>query len=219
MISLKKETRLILISTAALIAMFFGTTNLSAEVSPPSPGIGTVEKGHISIEQKSDDAKQIVKGNKVPYVLWMDNNKWELLDKNINPMAEYSFEMKNGNSFAMIIPEEEGVTLDDVPAIIIKGAEMNGVKNAKILETEKKNVNGSDVLFIKWSGDINDNTFVYFVYVYSDDKSTVQVVGYTLEKLLDGIESDIKTFLNGFSMTHSDTNQQKPQNSEEKPKL
>src|SRR5476649_2215225 len=66
-------------------------------------GIGTKASPYANITQKDPSATKEIVGNIVPYCLWIDPKKWELLKDNLNPIADHSFSLSNGDAFAMIL--------------------------------------------------------------------------------------------------------------------
>lgn len=172
--------------------MFFG--GLEAD----SPGVGEKLTEYEAFRVKSSNATTNIVGQGVDYCHWYDPEKWSLLEKSINPAAEYSFESVDGNAFSMIIPETDITVLDEAPQIILEGAKHNGVENRQIEKLEKRYVNGVEVLHFVWSGDVMGTSFVYMYNIYSGEKGTVQVVAYTLADLSDEKKKEMEQFINGF---------------------
>lgn len=186
------------IATLALLTSSVAGALYADTATEEKPGIGMKEATKPVVIQKDAKATQEIKGKIIPYCLWIDPQKWDVLEKNLNPIAEYSLSFKNGEVFAMVLPEKEKVPIAMIPDIIIQGAEANGVKNAKVVEQETQTVNGVEVLHLKWTGEIQDMKFIYIYNIYSGDKGTIQFVAYTLEDLYNKYSDEINTFLNGF---------------------
>lgn len=190
------------VAALALLTASVAGALYAENATKESPGIGVKEEEETKPPAlvKEANATQEIKGKIIPYCLWIDPQKWNLLEQNLNPIAEYSLSLKNGEVFAMVLPEKEQVPLNMVPDIIIQGAEANGVKNAKIVEKEMRNVNGTEVLHLKWTGEIQDMKFIYVYDIYSGDRGTVQLVAYTLQDLYNKYSDEIDKFLNGFCL-------------------
>ena len=70
--------------------------------------------------------------------------------------------------------------------------------DAREICTEYRIVNDKKALCLKRQGTIKGIKFVYFGYYYSNTNGTIQLLGYTSEKLFDGIRNELENLLNGF---------------------
>ncbi|MEM1282668.1 MAG: hypothetical protein AAGG81_03860 [Chlamydiota bacterium] len=173
-------------------------SSIIASTIEGQPGVGTKEGTFEKIIQKSNKSSSKVNGKEVNYCLWYNPNNWELLKENLNDVAEYSFKLSNGDAYAMIIPEKEITPIQEAPYIIFEGAKLSGVENIKILKMENHLVNGIEVLYLTWSGEIMNTKFTYMYNIYSGKNGTVQVVAYTLDDLLNEKQEEMENLLNGF---------------------
>lgn len=190
--------------SAAIIITAIATLPFStsfADDIEDKPGFGVKEATFEKVIQKNVDATSEVTGKEVNYCLSYNPEKWELLKENLNDVAEYSFKLSGGDAYAMVIPEEEVTPLEDAPYIIFEGAKMSGVQDIKLIKMENHLVNGTEVLYLVWSGKIMDTEFTYIYNIYSGDKGTVQVVTYTLNDLLDNNKEEMEELLNGFCIS------------------
>lgn len=162
------------------------------------PGIGIKKATFTTIINKPDTSTDKVEGKEVEYCLWYNPKNWKLLEENLNDVSEYSFKLNDGDAFAMVIPEEEITPLKDAPYIIIEGAKMSGVEDIEIIEMENHMVNGTEVLYLVWSGRLMNTNFTYIYNIYSGEKGTVQVVAYTLDSFLQLNQDTMNNLLNGF---------------------
>jgi len=166
-------------------------------------GITAKISPYNEIFRKSNASTKQIDGKIVPYCLWYNPDQWLLLEKNLNPSAEYSFTLKDGNVFAMILPETNEIYLDNIATIVIEGAKLNGVTNPIIIEQELLLNNGVKVLSLKWSGEIMGVRFVYSYFIYSGKKGTVQTVAYTLEDMYEKNKEAMDLFLQGYCMQNA----------------
>jgi len=149
---------------------------------------------------KPDDATTKLEGKTTPYCIWVDTSKWTVLDRALNPIAEYSLQYEGKDVYGMVIPERVEVRLEAIPEIILNVAKTQGIENPKIVKQEKRLVNGVETLYIQWEGDLMGNKLVYIYNVYSGQDSTIQAVTFTFGDLFDEYQKEMNAFLDGFCL-------------------
>jgi VCBS repeat-containing protein len=142
-------------------------------------------------------SKDSVKGRVVNYEINYDKEKWQILAKNINETAEYSLLHKDNNAYAIVIPENATIPLEALRNIVIKNARSVSGK-VKILKEEERNVNGSKVIMLNMKAKVQGMDFIYLYYIYSGEKATIQVIGFTTEELFSEYQNDLENLLNGL---------------------
>ena len=150
-------------------------------------------------------SKELVKGRSVNYEVYFDKEKWQTLTKNINEMAEYSLLHKDKNAYAIIIPESASIPLETLRNIVVNNARSVS-SSTTILKEEERNVNGSKVIMLNIKAKVQGMDFIYIYYIYSGEKSSIQVIGFTTEELFSEYTNDIENLLNGFVVRESEKN-------------
>ena len=57
------------------------------------------------VVDKPENASFLVKGNQVPYGVWMNPKKWRFVKSADTEAAEYTFEIRAGDAYALVIAE------------------------------------------------------------------------------------------------------------------
>ena len=143
------------------------------------------------------DSKESIKGESVDYEIRYNKDKWQVLTKNINEMAEYSLLHKDKKAYAIVIPEGASIPMETFRNIVINNAR-GASGQVKILNEEERTVNGKKVILLNIRAVIQGMTFIYEYYIYSGEKSSIQIIGFTTEELFPEYKNDMEDFLNGF---------------------
>lgn len=151
--------------------------------------------------RKPANARKLVKGKRVKYGIWYDENKWFLSNQKNSPSAEYEFANKEGDMYALVIPERLEIPLETLKNIALQNAQ-NADPNAKIVFEEKRVVNDTEVLCVQIEATIQGIPFKYFNYYYTGKEGTIQVMTYTGQSLFEEYRQDMENFLNGFVVFH-----------------
>jgi hypothetical protein len=148
-------------------------------------------------------SKEVLKGSNVDYQVHYNKEKWERLEKNLNENAEYSLIHSDKNSYAIIIPEKISIPVENLKNIVISNAR-NASKNVKVLVEEERTVNNTKVIMLNIQADIQGMTFVYLYYIYSNEKASIQLIGFTTDELYEEYKKDMEDLLNGFEVIQTD---------------
>lgn len=151
------------------------------------------------MEVKPSSAKTEFKTQKGQFSLWVNMSKWQLSRRTPSSPAEYQFAHKNGDAYAMIIPERLSMPLESLKEIVLENAR-EAAPDAKIVSEEVKMINGQKVLSMMVEGTIKSIPFIYYGYYYAGEAGTVQVITYTGKSLFKEYEQDFKEFLNGIEI-------------------
>lgn len=141
----------------------------------------------------------IVKGEIVKYGIKYDTSKWVLTNAPEGDPAEYYFEHKDGDVYAMVVPERVEVPIDTLKNAALGNAQAAD-PNAKVTSEEKKTVNGKEMLSIKMSATIEGYNFSYHGYYYTGSIGSIQFLAYTVDQLMPQYEKDIEELLNGLEI-------------------
>jgi hypothetical protein len=131
------------------------------------------------------------------YNIWFNENKWELQKEHFNPDTSFEFTHKDGDVYAMIISERIVIPIETLKNIALMNAK-NVAPDSKITFTEKRIVNGTEILCLQIEGTVQGMPFVYLGYYYGGDKGSIQVVTYTIQNLFKKYKNDMTDLLNGL---------------------
>ena len=148
---------------------------------------------------KSYNSSFLLKSKITNIGIWLNNQEWEFKQATNNNDAEYEFEFKNGDLYAMAIVEEVEIPLESLSKIAYE-AMLEAAPNAEIITKEYRNVNGLEVLFMRMNGTMQGINFSYFGYYYSNKSGTIQLVTYSSINLVDKYKNQCEKFLNGITL-------------------
>ena len=162
---------------------------------------------------KPETSTKLVKGEKVDYELWVDNNKWEIYDskdavfKDFRNMLgsqgtglSHVLRHSSGQSMAII---QEIHTAADFKSLHKALSESLSMGKGSIISEDIRRVNGSDILYIQWMENLGTSKIVWLSYYLSKKTGHMRLAGGTTEDLLSEYEPDIIDLLNGLVDTHS----------------
>lgn len=147
--------------------------------------------------RKSKNSTFLVKSKKLNIGIWIDPEKWNFTKNSTNEAAEFQFQKKDEDLYALMVSEKMQIPVESLKQIALQNAR-NAAPDARIVHEEYRNVNGIKVLMMQMIGTIQGIKFTYCGYYYSNPNGTVQLLTYTSQNLYDHYQKDIETFLNGF---------------------
>jgi hypothetical protein len=127
----------------------------------------------------------------------MDGVAWS--ETKADEPGNLNFRHSSGDLYAMVISERITVPTDTLKGVAIANAKKVS-PDIKIVEEERRSVNGVDVLMLRLEGTANGVPFVYLGYYYGGAAGTVQVVTYTGQNLFSEYRRKMEDFLNGFRL-------------------
>ncbi|MDH4262159.1 MAG: hypothetical protein OEV78_03835 [Spirochaetia bacterium] len=142
-------------------------------------------------------SKDNVKGKNTQYTINYDSKKWKILEKSLSEIAEYSLEYTDAKAYAMVVPENEYIPMEELRNVVIQNVR-EASSSVKILNEEERVVNGVKVIMLTIKANIEGMNFIYMYYIYSEKKSSFQIVGFTAEESFPDYKNDIEELLNGF---------------------
>lgn len=149
------------------------------------------------VREKGERSTFLIKGEKVNYGIWLDPKKWSFKKGKDDDVQEYIITMKGQDAYAMVIPERIPIPLN-----LLEEAAINNFKkkdpNARIERIEVRKINGNTVKLICAKVSPNGAKFSYMGYYFSDEKRTIQFIGFTSQNLMDTYKNDIEELLDGF---------------------
>jgi hypothetical protein len=132
--------------------------------------------------------------------LTYDPNKWKQVSS--NEFGPFEFSHSSGHGSAVVALYRTSFPKDLIPELALSKVRSRH-PNAKLLAKEKRNVNGSEVLFLKI--ETGDNTAILCAYYYSDNGGTIQALTYADQTFFSEHEKDFTDFLNGLRISNNET--------------
>ncbi|MCF8294808.1 MAG: hypothetical protein K9I34_01990 [Bacteroidales bacterium] len=159
------------------------------------------EESEITINDKKfkkpEDAGFLVKSKITNCAVWINPKEWTFNKGGSNEDAEYYFEKKDRDLYAMLIPERSQIPLETMKMVAFENAK-SAAPDIRIEKEEYRFVNDLKILMLQMSGTIQGIRFTYYSYYYSDESGTNQLITYTSENLFKTYKSEMEDFLNGF---------------------
>jgi hypothetical protein len=146
---------------------------------------------------KNSKSTFIVKSSKIDIGIYLDPTKWNFKKATHNDEAEFEFNMKNRDLYALLITESIEIPIENLKNIaLINGRSV--APNLKIVNEEYRTVNNLRVLHLEMQGTLEGIDFTYYGYYYSDENGTIQFLTYSSKKLMKELKNECEELLNGF---------------------
>lgn len=139
----------------------------------------------------------LVKSNKVNVGIWIDPKAWTFSKNSDNEDAEFQFQKKDEDLYALLISEKMEIPVENLKSIAFDNAK-SAAPDIKIINEEYRTVNGIKVLMLQMAGTIQGMRFTYYGYYYSSKNGTIQFLAYTGESLFEQYKESIENLLNGL---------------------
>ena len=147
--------------------------------------------------RKDRKATFLVKSKRIDIGIWLNTKEWSFKKAKSNEAAELTFELKNGDLYAMIISEKAQIPLLSLRELAISNAK-EVAPDVKIDSEEYRTINGTKILMLQMSGTTQGVKFKYYSYYYSSSKGVAQIVTYTALNLFEDYKDKMERLLNGF---------------------
>jgi hypothetical protein len=162
-----------------------------------APAASDQKDASVASFEKGGKATEVLSINKGMASVSYDPNLWKATNQ--EDPTKTTFTHKSGDAYAMVIGERIESTLDGLKELALANAR-KAASSLTILKEEKRLVNGSAVLYLKFEPTIQGITFIFEGYYYAGPAGTIQLLTYTGKNLLGEYESDMLDFLNGFEI-------------------
>lgn len=149
---------------------------------------------------RETSASFLVKSKKVNLGVWINPRVWSFEKGGDEDAAEYTFQKKGEDVYAMLITERTMIPLMTLRGIALENAR-SAAPDITLLSEEYRTVNGKQMLMLQMAGTIQGLEFIYYGYYYSDENGTVQFVAYCGRNLFDEYIKDMESILNGLVVT------------------
>lgn len=146
---------------------------------------------------KDKDASFLVKSNKLNVGFWINPKEWSFKKADNNEEAEYEFQLKGKDLYAMVISEQVEIPLKNLKQIAVENGKA-AAPDLRIVKEEYRTVNGIKVLFLQMNGTLQGIKFTYYGYYFSNENGTIQFITYTSQNLLSTYMDDCEKILNGL---------------------
>jgi hypothetical protein len=137
--------------------------------------------------------------------LSFDPNKWK--EEKSEERGRYGFQHVSGDGYAMVISERIQIPTDKLREIAISNAREAAI-DIKVVEEQRRRVNGSDLLMLRLEGHIKEIPFTYLGYYCGGPAGTIQVITYTGQNLFNEYRQDFENFLNGLRVSNENSPEQ-----------
>ena len=153
----------------------------------------------VTSYSKPVSATSFVKGEAVPYGIWIDARTWRRDAEALDNVLERRFTHASGEAWGAVIAESTRLSFDYVKEFVLQSARKH-MADAEIVWQEQRMINGHEVMFLNIQGKYRSAPFTYLNYYYIGEEGTVQIYTWTLQKLAGKYERDMLNFLNGFEI-------------------
>jgi hypothetical protein len=166
------------------------TGNAPATTTPSGGGTGSVFSAPRGATQEID----LLNGRAA---VWCDPAKWKET-KSTDP-GRRNFSHSSGDGYASIISERIEIPVEKLRDIALSNARQ-AAPDVRIVEEQKRRVNGTDVVLLRMEGSTTGIKFTYLGYYYGGPLGTIQVITWTGQNVFSEYRKDFEDFLNGFRL-------------------
>lgn len=171
-----------------------GTWHYVNKASAAKSAIGT----NLNRFVKPHDATFLLKSAKNHSAFWIDAHKWTFEKATSNPSAEYEFQLKHGDLYALAIDERIAAPEKTLVDAAIENAR-HAASDTRVIKREYRTVNGRRVIFMHMRGTMHGIVFDYLGYYRSGPSGSTQLVVFTTPNLVKRYRPAIFDFLNGLT--------------------
>jgi hypothetical protein len=147
--------------------------------------------------KKNSEAKFLIKSKINDSGFYIDTKKWQHNAGTNNADAEYEFQLKGGDLYALAITERISIPLSVLKTAVLTNARAAS-PGVKIIHEEFRIVNDQTILQLEMQGNIDGIDFTYYGYFMSTSKGSTQWLVYTSTALINEYRSEIDNLLNGL---------------------
>lgn len=155
--------------------------------------------------KKTDDLTFQIKSKKTGTGVWINPKKWNFSKAIENPDAEYEFNLKEEDLYGIMITERLQIPIETLRFAAVENAK-SVASDVKVEKEEFLIVNGTKVLMLQMSGNLQGMSIMYFGYYFSSSYGSIQLITYTSKPLMAEYEKEAEKFLNGFTLLEKSSN-------------
>ncbi len=146
---------------------------------------------------KPKTSKAVARGKNGAYELWYNAKKWDRSIKKTGEGSDIELNQKETEGFVMTIFERA-----DFPLNSLRDLALNNARKAstafEVLGEEMREVNGRQVLCLKFNATIQGVKFTYLGYYCTFPGGTLQLLTMTYQNLFEELKPDFEDLLNGL---------------------
>ena len=155
--------------------------------------ITTIDKPFSKPAEANFQLKSKVNGS----AFWLNTEKWRFGKGSNNEDAEYEFELKDGDLYAMAITEGIMIPAESLADIALETA-ADHAPDARITRRESREVNGNRLIYQEIDFSMHGVDFTYLGYYFADESGATQLIAYTAANLTEKYRPEIELLLNGL---------------------
>jgi hypothetical protein len=143
--------------------------------------------------------KKEVQNTQGQFTIKYNDEQWKRVPPaTLNDDAEFAFQSKKSDIWCIVISEETPIEADKLYRIAKKTMGENSGTEPKVIKTELRKVNGTEVIRGVLEASFSGITFIFDSYYFSNELGSVQFTTWTSNKVWERNESHILEMLNGF---------------------
>ncbi len=148
---------------------------------------------------KDKRATEVYRGKHGTFTLSRLPGVWVKSDKPAVAGPEAQFVHKDGDVMALVTTDRINMPFPALRKQVVDTVRRED-KEARVLEEEKRTVNGSEVLFLRVNAKPKGVPFTFLYYLYSGDTGTIVLSTWTGQDLFKAYRSEMETLLNGLEI-------------------
>lgn len=160
-------------------------------------GSATAIATNPALFSQGKDATFPVKSAVVNASVYLNPKKWSFKKGEADAAAEFTFELKKKDAYAMVITERIEMTIEALRNVALENAK-NAAPDARIVSEEYRTVNGTKILCMQMEGTASGIKFTYYGYYYAGSAGVLQLLTYTSQNLFEEYRPELQEFLNGL---------------------
>ncbi|MBM9575652.1 DUF3157 family protein [Leptospira sp. 201903070] len=146
---------------------------------------------------RSEEQDTELKSETGEFSLWFNSKKWNRSTQKSNKVSEFEFENKKRTGYAMLIFEGLEIPMESFPELLVVNARAID-PNASLIETIDCKINGKAGKFVKYTALFSGMKFIFYSFVSSSSKGSIQFTTYTLENRFDLEREEFEKLLSGL---------------------
>ncbi|WP_069609234.1 DUF3157 family protein [Leptospira tipperaryensis] len=151
----------------------------------------------VLVFTKSEEQDTELKSETGEFSLWFNSKKWNRSNQKSNKVSEFEFENKKRTGYAMVIFEGLEIPIESFPELLVINARAID-PNASLLEAVDCKINGKAGKFVKYTALFSGMKFIFYSFVSSSPKGSIQFTTYTLENRFDLEKEEFEKLLSGL---------------------
>lgn len=154
----------------------------------------SAKSDNLKTFRKSDNARALFTTKNDKFFVWYDPTIWT---EEETEGIKTTFRHKDGDVFAMVIPERAEMSLDALKNLALENAR-KAAPDTRVTLEESRIVNDSEVLCMKLEGTTKGIGLVIYGYYYAGKQGVIQLLCFTYPNLFSDYYNDMSNFLNGL---------------------